>query len=62
MLILSRKIGEIVVIAGGITVQVLEVKGQRVKLGFIAPEGKSVHRGEVVERIAERIAKEVKQC
>ena len=62
MLVLSRKLGETVVIGKNIIVKVLEVKGQRVKLGFIAPEGESVHRGEVVEKIAEHTAKEVKQC
>ena len=37
MLVLSRKRGEAIVIADNITVTVLEVQGNRVKLGFVAP-------------------------
>jgi carbon storage regulator len=37
MLVLSRKVGERVILAGGIVVQVLEVSGRRVRLGIEAP-------------------------
>ncbi len=37
MLVLSRKVGEVIVIDGGVTVTVLEMKGQRVRLGIGAP-------------------------
>ena len=51
MLVLSRKCGEAIVIAGNITVTVLEVHGSRVKLGFAAPCDAPIHRAEVYEKI-----------
>jgi carbon storage regulator CsrA len=45
MVLLTRKPGERVVI-GGVVVEVLEVLGQRVRLGVLAPAGTSVRRGE----------------
>ncbi|MGO9109676.1 MAG: carbon storage regulator [Thermoguttaceae bacterium] len=46
MLFLSRKRGEEVVIGNGISVTVLETRGDRVKLGFVAPAEISIHRKE----------------
>ena len=51
MLVLSRKCRESVVIGSEITVTVLEVRGDRVKLGFRAPGEVAIHRAEVKERI-----------
>ena len=51
MLVLSRKIGERIVIGENVTVMVLEVNGQRVRLGIIAPNDVPVHRSEVDQRI-----------
>jgi carbon storage regulator len=51
MLVLSRKCGEAIVIADDIVVTVLEVKGNRVRLGFVAPDSAPIHRAEVHERI-----------
>jgi len=51
MLVLSRKCGEAIVIADGITVTVLEVQGSRVKIGIAAPGDTPIHRGEVHERM-----------
>ena len=53
MLVLSRKNGESIVIDGAITVQVLEVKGNVVRLGVDAPKELPVHRSEIYERIRE---------
>jgi len=47
MLILSRKVGERIVIAGNIVVTVLEVQGKRVRLGIDAPAGISIRREEL---------------
>jgi carbon storage regulator len=47
MLVLSRKIGEEIVIAGHIRVKVVAVQGNRVRLGIIAPEEVTVHREEI---------------
>ena len=51
MLVLSRKRGEAIVIGDGITVSVLAVDGDRVKLGVVAPMEVPVHREEVYQRI-----------
>jgi len=51
MLVLSRKRGESVVIGNGITVTVLDVRGDRVRLGFDAPAEVPIHRQEVQQRI-----------
>jgi carbon storage regulator len=51
MLVLSRKVGEKVVVpACGLTLTVLSVQGQRVRLGIAAPAETVVHREEVWER------------
>jgi len=51
MLVLSRKRGETIVIGNGITVTVLAVDGDRVKLGVAAPAEVPVHREEVFQKI-----------
>jgi carbon storage regulator len=51
MLILTRKIGEIITIGDDIQVQVMEVKGKQVRLGIAAPKRFKIHRKEVYERI-----------
>lgn len=51
MLILSRKINECIVIDGRITVKVVRVEGDIVKLGIEAPLDVPVHRQEVYEEI-----------
>jgi carbon storage regulator len=58
MLILSRRPGESVKIGDEVTVTVLGVKGNQLRLGFTAPRNVAVHREEVYERIrAERTAR-----
>ncbi|MDR1298545.1 MAG: carbon storage regulator CsrA [Deltaproteobacteria bacterium] len=54
MLILTRKIGEIVTIGNDIRIQVVDVKGRAVRLGIEAPSEWSVHRHEVFLRIQEQ--------
>ena len=51
MLILTRKAGEVIVIGDSITVRVLEILGERVRIGVEAPKGISVHREEIYQRI-----------
>jgi carbon storage regulator len=51
MLVLSRKLGESIVIGGNITITVLESRGDKVRLGIEAPKEVSVHRAEVFARI-----------
>ena len=51
MLVLSRTRGERVVIGQSITVTVLEVRGDKVKLGFTGPADVPIHRQEVHDRL-----------
>jgi len=60
MLILTRRVGEAVVIGEEVTVTVLGVKGNQVRIGVNAPKSVSVHRDEIFERIKnERDSNEV---
>ena len=51
MLILTRRVGESVMIGDEVTVTVLGVKGNQVRIGVTAPKSVSVHRQEIYERI-----------
>ncbi|MCK5860149.1 carbon storage regulator CsrA [Abyssibacter sp.] len=51
MLILTRRIGETVMVGDEVTVTVLGVKGNQVRLGVNAPRSVAVHRQEIYERI-----------
>jgi len=51
MLILTRKSGETIRINDDISVTVLSVSGQQVRLGITAPESVEVHREEIYQRI-----------
>jgi len=51
MLVLSRRQGEAIVVDDKVTVTVLELRGDRVKLGFTGPAEVPIHRQEVHRRI-----------
>lgn len=51
MLVLSRKKNEKIRIGGGITIVVVEIRGDKVRLGVEAPEETPVHREEIQDRI-----------
>jgi carbon storage regulator len=52
MLVLSRKQNERIIIGDNIEVTVIEIRGDRVKLGFIGPSEVPIHREEVFRRLA----------
>ena len=52
MLILARKVGQRIVIAGEIEITVVEVRGDQVRLGITAPRSIAVHRKELLEQVA----------
>ncbi|MCC7084404.1 MAG: carbon storage regulator CsrA [Pirellulales bacterium] len=51
MLVLSRKRGEKIVIGGVIEVTIIELKGDRIRIGIEAPLEVPIHRQEVFERL-----------
>lgn len=55
MLILTREIGETFSIGDDITVQILGITGNQVRLGIDAPQHVKIHRAEVYKRIAARL-------
>jgi carbon storage regulator len=51
MLILTRRVGESLIIGDDVVVNVLGVKGKQVRIGVDAPKDVSVHREEIYDRI-----------
>ena len=62
MLILTRKVGEAIVIGDNVTVKLLEMKGGQVKLGVEAPDNITINREEVYLRILEENKKAAVQA
>jgi carbon storage regulator len=61
MLILTRRVGETVMIGNEVTVTVLGVKGNQVRVGVNAPKDVAVHREEIYERIKREVDGEPRQ-
>ena len=58
MLILTRRVGESLMIGDDVTITVLGVKGNQVRIGVNAPKEVAVHREEILKRIEEAGAAE----
>lgn len=52
MLVLSRRVGESVVVGDDVTITILEVRGDVVRVGIDAPRSVSVHRAELLAEVA----------
>lgn len=52
MLVLSRRVGESVVVGDDVTLTILEVRGDVVRVGIQAPRSVQVHRAELLEELA----------
>ena len=52
MLVLSRKVGDKLVIDGNITVEVVKIQGNRISLGIVAPSNVKILRGELSDQQA----------
>jgi carbon storage regulator len=51
LLVLTRKIGESLMIGAEVTVTVMDVKGTQVRIGINAPKDVAVHREEIYDRV-----------
>lgn len=51
MLVLTRRVGESIVIGNGIVVKIVEIRGDQIRVGITAPPQVTVHRQEVYEQI-----------
>jgi carbon storage regulator len=56
MLVLSRKRGESIIIGSDIEVTIVEIRGDKVKLGLVGPSDVPIHREEVFRRIQQEHA------
>ncbi len=59
MLVLSRKVGEKLVIDGNITVEVVRIQGNRITLGLVAPADVKILRGELNQKHAKAETTEI---
>jgi carbon storage regulator len=56
MLVLSRRLGETLIIGDDVKITVLGISGNQVRLGIAAPKDVSVHREEVYRRIQDEMS------
>jgi carbon storage regulator len=51
MLVLSRKVGEEIIIGDNIRLKIVSIHGNQVRLGFVAPRSVAIHRQELLENL-----------
>ncbi len=51
MLILTRRVNEVLMVGNDVAVTILSIKGNQVRIGIVAPKDVPVHREEVYERV-----------
>ncbi|MGE3920351.1 MAG: carbon storage regulator CsrA [Gammaproteobacteria bacterium] len=61
MLILTRRVGETLIIGDDVNITVLGIKGNQVRLGVNAPKTVSVHREEIYQRIQQEKTRPTKE-
>ena len=54
MLVLTRRLGETIMIGDEITIKILAIKGCQIKIGIEAPKNISVHRDEIYQKIQDK--------
>ncbi|MEA3466141.1 MAG: carbon storage regulator CsrA [Thermodesulfobacteriota bacterium] len=54
MLVLTRKVGEGIIIGDDVKLTIIEIKGGSIRIGIDAPRDKKIHRQEVYDRILEQ--------
>lgn len=62
MLVLSRKVGESVMVGNSVKIEVVEIRGDKIRLGFTAPRDVSIHRQEVFDLIQRNESGDFPQC
>lgn len=55
MLVLTRRVGETIIIGGNVKIKVLGIQGGQTRIGVEAPKEVSVHREEIYDRIQEGV-------
>ena len=51
MLVLSRKVDEVIVIDGRVHLRILQIRGNRIRIGIEAPDGMSITRSEITREL-----------
>ncbi len=59
MLVLSRKVGEKLVLDGNITIEIVKIQGNRITIGIAAPSDVKILRGELTQKPPQTVTQEL---